>query len=621
RNAADVTRQPASYTASPGDFRGTRRVVYALLEEGRDAEAKDAAVACAEFFMAKPIIHIRYAGMPGALIELLLEVGDNKTAREISERVFTQILEDPDYAHLFLASDLLAVSRGLGDGLTPVHQRRIEELAFDIVDTAATRPNVALTELTKLEEAGGLIGSSVLAQETRSQIDRTLELAVSNGLVVAPYELQAQMNAYVSAQDRVGQAALAAYIANDYLGVEGPGRYIQDVEWLQLARLVLRVEGDREVLRAGLLRNASQRIDRVSGFGGWIDSSGLSEWVTLIRGLGDGGDDVAGRLALRVIEMPLSWSELSQGLREAVLRGAEGNIKPLLAWSRSEAPGASLAEWACVLQAGAFWGQEEVVTRAMDDLRGVLLASQTEDAAFDTEEMQLVISALGAVGYSVPDAATAASVTAVVASWDAEVSSLPDGYYRAAAVLLRSKDGRLALADYESRQSKQINLAIAKTRAWLTSFDGDLRQRINLMNAATAHYEGVPLSRHLLALGYTTSLYDPEEPRLQGVFYYLPRAIDAAEGYEAAQLTAVKELIAASMVNRRFTDALRVIEPLRKDLSDDGLAELEPWREVLIEARNQQEIRKNRQPQLRAVSVALQGRQHQFDHWARDRAD
>lgn len=56
---------------SPGDFRGTRSVVYAYLDENNPRRAHAAAVACFEHYQDRAAIHFRYAGFPGGSLTFL----------------------------------------------------------------------------------------------------------------------------------------------------------------------------------------------------------------------------------------------------------------------------------------------------------------------------------------------------------------------------------------------------------------------------------------------------------------------------------------------------------------------------------------------------------------------
>ncbi|MEM8738827.1 MAG: hypothetical protein AAGG38_10180 [Planctomycetota bacterium] len=475
---------------------------------------------------------------------------------------------------------------------------------------------MALTELAELRQ----LGRELELAPVRSAADilwrQTLEAAREGSVTLAPFELHELMRWFDRRDDRAGREAVASFLVDDYLTFEGPGRVLRSEDWLGLAQLVER-QADTS-LNQRLLDTIADRLSMDRRFGRVGGARALATWLGLINGLGRSTQAVTGDFIARSVGLPIDWGRLDPGLQNALRQAAIGGWGPLQAAAKtSDGWGTrpAVERDACLILAGGYWGRRDVLAAAATRLAETIFTDGVDDA-LEPETAELAFTVLAGVRYRLT-AEQAVRGAERVASWDADPAAKSDRLYRAAAVLLRSAEGNDALRVHQSADLPHAhNLAVAKVQAWSAQLRGGLREHILELQAERQWYEGVDLSRHLLALGYASSLYDPEKPRLQGVFTYLPQAIDAAEDDESARVLALQELAAACLSNGYTSAALAQLKAHREALDESQKAALDPWILRLTDLSVSRKLREaERQPRI-ALQLAMQRRGHQLDRWA-----
>ncbi|MEM1110242.1 MAG: hypothetical protein AAGH99_16275, partial [Planctomycetota bacterium] len=620
RNAADVTRQPASYTASPGDFRGTRRVVYALLEEGRDAEAKDAAVACAEFYATKPPIHLRYPGMPGAFIQMLVDTGSHQQAAALARRLFDDVAMHPGYYGVLTARDLRLLAERL-DSPTGKEVDRLEEVARLKLKAGRDQPVLAIPEIDELAAMGKALGITSVASEAERQRSAALEMAAAGEAALAPFELKYLLSQINSADpgngsDREAQVEWGRFMVDRYFAAGGPAWTLSASEWLELCGLVQGL-GFRE-LDASLVSCIESYIK--ARYTKRITSQGeFDAWLVLLGGLGEAGRPSIERLACSRLGLQVIWGTLSWEVRQAVVADVKQSGDNVVLNSASESwlsrTGLSLTEEIALAAAAAHHRKSEAA-----DLWANSIASRVfgEGGQKDISrpERELAVVVLSRLGYQPEEPARFASdLVEVLLGYEDRPASASDAFYAAVATLLRSEESLGALAEARFGGSGR-RLTVAKVEAWQSHLEGDV-----LAWAKQIHSQPIKESdgdqaraRDLLAVGYAASLYrGAKRPRLNGVMEYIPEAIRATED-EPLRVVACEELAAACLINGYHDTALLHLRLVRDDMSNKKLQErLDPWMERLYAASVSAEAALEAREPRQRVSSAIQARQHRID--------
>jgi len=613
---------PAQATMpSPQDFAGTQQAVYAWLAEEREDEALRAAQACADWYATLPAIHLRYAGFSGAFINMLMDAGADTEAQQLATRLFNQVVSHQGYAGLLTSGDLRAIGRGLDTSISNGQRNRIEELALDKLERNRDHRSMALTELAELRELGQELDLDPVKRDADTLWRQTLDGAKQGDITLAPFELHELMRQFRRDNNAGGQESVASFLVDDYLTFDGPGRVLRSEEWLALARLA---KGQADTaLNQRLLDTIADRLELDPRFGLVGGPGELAAWLNLIDGLDASAEMVAGTFIGRSVGLPVAWERLDPTLQKALLEAARGqwrSLRTTAAASPGSISGGAVERDACLVLAGRYWGQREVAAAAIDRLAATVFTEQT-GTDLEPKTIELAVTVL-AGGQQRLTSDQTKQCAVWVASWDDDPAARPDALYRAAATLLRSRDGIQALQSHQSEDLPYAhNLAVAKVQAWSAQMGGDLRAFILELQTNQSQHEDVALSRHLLALGYASSLYDPEKPRLQGVFTYLPQAIAAAEDDAAARVLALQEFAAACLANGYTSSAHSTLTARRESLGKDHHAALDPWIDRLAAQQNHRQTRKAQREPWVAMQLAMQSRQHQLNRWTFSRPE